>query len=650
MASDASNSMATELVKAFSLQKRRPQPTYLSESDAVSIQDFTKSTFAERYVLDIMNLYWPGYLNRNHVFDLFAEHLPHGDSGKTRCDMINFVSENRERYSIDCHTVLKMHELNLNSWACRMTYFENGANELAIYVLSDLVNVHTVILTRTKPWTTLHPDTQLKDVEQMLEICDVTLVYLGSSQFGRLRRRPTECQNPILTSAPVFPVPEAPSDRELETVDALLLMNQQNALTLPVQEPTVELTDTVEELLPGPHPNIPEVCYCDAMEHVINSVLYPVPHGKLNVPDAMDSICVEEVYTDAMEYIVGYSLPKNMWGNHDGIKCDAMEVLVETDFMVLVKPSVALSLKECMVKLDKIDNILTYVPKKDYCKALANNTRPHTHSQCKPKPKPSSRHPRSAQSKGTYFESDITSEDEPSNKRQRTTPSSGPSAARIDAQYRLTEPPQQRLPPSRPTSTEASSSINDSAPADTDSDATEIYEPSEYEAPKGRFRITTRTLKKGKKYKCKYCEKICDSSRELTEHHRRRHKILYCNVCNEAFNNPTTHARHLKSHTIKGHSCPDCGKEFAYASQLATHQSVHSTDRLKCEFKNCSKSFKNVGDLKRHHKQHTSVKHQCPDCPYSNADLRNFESHRLIHSRIAKYICETCSEEFVYNT
>ena len=650
MASDASNSIASELVKAFSLQKRRPQPSYLSESEAVSTQDFSQSTFAEKYVLDIVNLYWPGHLNRNHVFDLFAEFLPHGDSGKTRCDMISFVSDNRARYSMDCHTVLKMHELNLTSWACRMTYFENPADELAIYALSDLVNIHTVILTRTKPWTTLHPDTILIDTDQMLEICDVKLVYLGSNQFGRLRNRSIECQNPILTNLPVFPAPETLSDRELETADALLLMNQQIALPVPVQEPCVTSVDTVEATLPGPHPDIPAIDYRDAMEHAINSILYPSPCGKLNVPDAMDSILVEVEYTDAMEHIVGYSLPKNLWCNHDGLKSDAMEVLVETDSMVLVKPSVALSLKECVVKLDKIDNILTYVPESEYCKALSGNLRPHTRSQCKPQPKPSLRRPRSAQSTGSYFESDFTSEDEPPKKRPKHTPTTGPSASRIDAQYRQTEHPRQRLPPSRTTSAEASKSTNDSSAVDTDSDATETYEPSDVETPKGCFKITTKTLKKGKQYKCKYCDVICDSSRELTEHHRLKHKILYCNVCNKAFNNPTTHARHLRSHTVKGHSCPNCGKQFAYASQLATHQSVHSTKRHKCEYKNCNKSFKNAGDLKRHHNQHTSVKHQCPDCPYSNADLRNFESHRLIHSKIAKYKCDICSEEFVYNT
>ena len=68
---------------------------------------------------------------------------------------------------------------------------------------------------------------------------------------------------------------------------------------------------------------------------------------------------------------------------------------------------------------------------------------------------------------------------------------------------------------------------------------------------------------------------------------------------------------------------------------------------LKCDRVNCDKSFKNVGDLTRHLKQHTSTKHKCPDCDYENVDLRNFESHRHRHSRITKYYCESCEEEFI---
>ena len=38
------------------------------------------------------------------------------------------------------------------------------------------------------------------------------------------------------------------------------------------------------------------------------------------------------------------------------------------------------------------------------------------------------------------------------------------------------------------------------------------------------------------------------------------------------------------------------------------------------------------------------------DCPYQDTDKRNYNSHRLSHSRIARYKCETCNKEFVFNT
>ena len=159
-------------------------PAYLSESDAVAIRDFTPSELAERYVLDTINLYWPSKLNKNHVFEIYSEFLEHEDAGKTCCDMINFVSENKERYSIDGHTVLKMHGLNLDSWACKMTYTENGADELALYALSDLTKKHTVVITNTKPWTTVHPAVTVEDIYELMDMCEVKLLFLGNCKFG----------------------------------------------------------------------------------------------------------------------------------------------------------------------------------------------------------------------------------------------------------------------------------------------------------------------------------------------------------------------------------------------------------------------------------------------------------------------------------
>ena len=78
------NSITEELLQSISWHQMRAIRAYLSESDATTIEEFTRSELSMKYVLDTQNLYWPGTVNRSHVFDLFAEFLPHRDGGKTR--------------------------------------------------------------------------------------------------------------------------------------------------------------------------------------------------------------------------------------------------------------------------------------------------------------------------------------------------------------------------------------------------------------------------------------------------------------------------------------------------------------------------------------------------------------------------------------
>ena len=90
----AGKSIAHEMMESITLQTCRRLPSYISPADAVSVVDYSRSSFAERYVLDTVNLYWPGRINRSHVYDVFAEYMPHQDGCKTHLDMINYVSEN----------------------------------------------------------------------------------------------------------------------------------------------------------------------------------------------------------------------------------------------------------------------------------------------------------------------------------------------------------------------------------------------------------------------------------------------------------------------------------------------------------------------------------------------------------------------------
>ena len=647
-------SLAAELMEAINYYQMRAHPAYISESDAVSISDFTRSELAERYALETINLYWPSKVNKNHVFEIYSEFLPHGDAGKTRCDMINFISDQKERYALDGHIVLKMHETNLTQWACKMTYFENGADELALYALSDLTKKHTVVITSNRPWTTVHPDVGIRDIYHLLDICDVRLLYLGDCKFGRLRTRPRNCNNPIIYNPPVFPSCEPPGIRELETAESLLMMQRQTARdgdspvtpedhdTPDYSPPTDAMQlETAESLLMiqrqtaryDDSPVTPEdndtpdySPPTDAMQSIVNRVLSPVEMCVQKGMDAMDKLCslfdrdamymltgyieplsnygqpkqdcmdvLVETGLDAMERITGYIEPRIRYGQpkHDGIS-----VLVETEELyALVDPVVGLQLKNCTVRLEKINDVLSFVPKKDACNVVLNMGRPHTRSQCTPKPPRSQRHPRKAHQQVNYHDNDVTSEDEPLQKKPKIHPlGCGPSEDRIKAQNSRTDHPKQR----ELTILSDSETDNDHSDADT-----RLYSPigddsdsePEQPVPKGKFTIRTKSLKKPRSHNCSFCDKKFDSAKLLVDHHNECHKILYCGDCSRAFNNKTTYKRHVRSHSTKGVTCKDCGKNFAYQSQLNTHSAIHSNTRFKCDREKCDKSFKNIGDL-----------------------------------------------------
>ena len=97
------------------------------------------------------------------------------------------------------------------------------------------------------------------------------------------------------------------------------------------------------------------------------------------------------------------------------------------------------------------------------------------------------------------------------------------------------------------------------------------------------------------------------------------------------------------------HKCKN--RTFTFESQVKAHMFSHwSKLSFFCVHPGCDKAFFNESDLTRHAKCHNGKRYQCMDCPYKDTDKRNYDSHRLSHSRIANYKCDDCGKEFVYNT
>ena len=132
----------------------------------MTVTEFKQSKFSEEYSLDVSNIEWGNASNDSHVFDLFSEFCVHCDSSEARLDMLQHVAANNQRYKWDCHIFFAMHKIYLDNWHQKMSYWGTKADELAIYVLSDMLQIHSFIVTLTPQVIYSDPKTLLLSVEK----------------------------------------------------------------------------------------------------------------------------------------------------------------------------------------------------------------------------------------------------------------------------------------------------------------------------------------------------------------------------------------------------------------------------------------------------------------------------------------------------
>ena len=57
-----------------------------------------------------------------------------------------------------------------------MSYWGTKADELAVYALSDMLNIHSFVVTKHRPWTMVDASVKGTSLE-MLHLCPVKLVF-----------------------------------------------------------------------------------------------------------------------------------------------------------------------------------------------------------------------------------------------------------------------------------------------------------------------------------------------------------------------------------------------------------------------------------------------------------------------------------------
>ena len=237
--------------------------------------------------------------------------------------MLEYVTVNSERYAWDCYTLLCMSGLSLSDWRAKMTFWANPADTLAIYALSDQYGLHTSVVTRSKLWTTIHPDYQ-GTKEDVLVISAIKLLYMGANRFGRIWKKAIPDQpsfySPNFNYQPMLPNTSVPSTDDLETACTLVQIG--DTITPYMQETAVHEIPLFEG---------PEVLNSDdAMDKIV---------GRLDVSSWKPLNC-----TDAMDQVITLVVSRN--------------VNVETKNTSKPKLIVNVETKRCVVKLVRLDSIL----------------------------------------------------------------------------------------------------------------------------------------------------------------------------------------------------------------------------------------------------------------------------------------------------
>ena len=167
------------------MPKLRAMPSYISEVDSMSVDNFMQTGYTRDYVLDTSNVYWGGEINTNHVFDIYSEYHQSRNSNKVRLGMLEYVTVNSERYGWDCYTLLFMSGLNLSDWRAKMAFWANPADTMAIYALSNQFGLHTSIITNSKLWTMVTPEFQGETVYSPCSLPFITVLRSSLTAFSQ---------------------------------------------------------------------------------------------------------------------------------------------------------------------------------------------------------------------------------------------------------------------------------------------------------------------------------------------------------------------------------------------------------------------------------------------------------------------------------
>ena len=188
MARKNAGSILSDLNAAIKQHKYSDYINYITPGDGLNIGDFHKSLLADRYWVDTRICFDKDGVCDDMLFELFGSYSA-DDSITVRATTIAEVKDNYDWYDKASYILNIIKGTDLDSWLNIMKYEGIHGDEITIHALSRIYQRHVVVYSKNRPWTTIKPDGTLNK-ENLWEMCDVHLLYLGQHVYAELKRKP----------------------------------------------------------------------------------------------------------------------------------------------------------------------------------------------------------------------------------------------------------------------------------------------------------------------------------------------------------------------------------------------------------------------------------------------------------------------------
>lgn len=144
-------------------------------------------------------------------------------------------------------------------------------------------------------------------------------------------------------------------------------------------------------------------------------------------------------------------------------------------------------------------------------------------------------------------------------------------------------------------------------------------------------------------FPCAECDKSYKSLKWLQNHCKKSHGKHYkCDVCSEEFEEATSLSNHSLLHTSEDNfKCEACGLRFHNSKELKQHVKVHK--KWKC--RRCDIEYETKEELKIHRDRHKRP-FRCVACDFASKTASELKNHMLSHDDIDEFTCKICDETF----